>query len=206
MVYANVPGAGTPAGAAAQADVTHKLLALIQSGAIAGLDTTRTMTADGAIGTRTFKDFRATSPNQADILVFPQDDWTLNQVDATNSAPGPFQQHTQYPYGRHGGFSADELYVPLIMAGPAFKSGVLLPHPVLAPGRGARRRWRRWAAGVVLQTAARGPIHAALAGDPGETIALPDPPDSARDLVLNGSGFGAPPPGVPAPPATRRRF
>ena len=41
------------------------------------------MTADGALGTRTFKDFRATSPNQADILVFPQPDWTLNQVDAT---------------------------------------------------------------------------------------------------------------------------
>jgi hypothetical protein len=200
-IYANVPGAGTPAGAAAQADVTHKLLALIQLGAIAGLDTTRTMTADGAMGTRTFKDFRATSPNQADILVFPQDDWTLNQVDATNSAPGPFQQHAQYPYGRHGGFSADELYVPLIMAGPAFKSGVLLPHPVLHPDVAATAL-AALGAGVALQTAARGPIHAALAGDPGETIPLPDPPASARDLVLNGSGFGAPPPGIPGPPAT----
>ncbi len=82
QIYANVAGAGTPAGAAAQADVTHKLLSLIQSGAITGLDTTRTLTADGALGTRSFQDFRATSPNQADILVFPKDDWTLNQVDA----------------------------------------------------------------------------------------------------------------------------
>ncbi|HVY38807.1 MAG TPA: alkaline phosphatase family protein [Polyangia bacterium] len=200
-VYANVPGAGTPAGAAAQAEVTHKLLSLIQSGAIAGLDTTRTMTADGAMGTRTFKDFRATSPNQPDILVFPQDDWTLNQVDATNSAPGPFQQHVQYPYGRHGGFSADELYVPVIMAGPAFKSGVLLPHPVLHPDIAATAL-AALGPGVALQTAARGPIHAALAGDPGETVPLPDPPDGARDLVLNGSGFGAPPPGIPGPAPT----
>ena len=130
-------------------------------------------------------------------MVFPQDDWTLNQVDATNTAPGPFQEHTQYPYGRHGGFSADELYVPLIMAGPAFKSGVLLPHPVLHPevaptalatlGKVAAKRWR-------LRTAARGAIQAAMVGDPGETIAVPDPPDGARDLVLTGSGFEGTPP------------
>ncbi len=170
-VYANVPGAGTPAGAAAQADVTHKLLALIQSGAIAGVDTTRTMTADGAMGTRTFKDFRATSPNQADILVFPQPDWTLNQVDATNSAPGPFQEHAQFAYGRHGGFSADELYVPLDHGRPGVQAGRAAAPPRPPPRRRARRRWRPWAAAVALQTAARGPIHAALAGDPGETIA-----------------------------------
>src|SRR5205807_838188 len=77
-----------------------------------------------------FHDFRANSPNQADIVLFPRDDWTLNQVDANNAAPGPFREHTQFPYGRHGGFSVDELYVPLIMAGPAFKQGALLPHPV----------------------------------------------------------------------------
>src|SRR6185437_8326877 len=47
QIYAVVPGAGLADGAAAQADVTHKLLALIQSGAIVGLDTTRTLTADG---------------------------------------------------------------------------------------------------------------------------------------------------------------
>jgi hypothetical protein len=198
-IYANVPGAGTPDGAAAQADVTHKLLSLIQSGAIVGLDTTRTLTADGAMGTRTFKDFRTTSPNQADILLFPKDDWTLNQVDASNSAPGPFQEHAGYPYGRHGGFSADELYVPLIMAGPAFKSGVVLPHPVLHP-EVAPTALATLGAAAALHTAARGPIAAAMAGDPGETIALPDPPDQARDLVLNGSGFGTAPP-APATPA-----
>ncbi|HVV50449.1 MAG TPA: alkaline phosphatase family protein, partial [Polyangia bacterium] len=200
QIYAAVPGAGTAAGAAAEADVTHKLLALIQSGAITGLDTTRTLTADGALGTRSFHDFRAGSPNQADIVVFPQDDWTLNQVDATNTAPGPFQEHTQYPYGRHGGFSADELYVPLIMAGPAFKSGVMLPHPVLHP-EVAPTALATLGAGGALTTAARGPIRAALAGDPGETIAVPADPTTARDLVLTGAGFEGTPP-APAPAAT----
>ena len=42
-------------------------------------------TADGALGTRSVHDFRAASPNQADIVVFPKDDWTLNKVDATNT-------------------------------------------------------------------------------------------------------------------------
>ena len=202
QIYATVPGAGTAAGAAAQADVTHKLLTLIQSGAITGLDTTRTLTADGALGTRSFHDFRAASPNQADIIVFPKDDWTLNKVDATNTAPGPFQEHTMYPYGRHGGFAADELYVPLIMAGPAFKSGVMLPHPVLHPEVAPTALAALGKVGgktVALRTAARGPIQAALAGDPGETIALPDPPDGARELVLGASGFAGTP---PAPTAT----
>ena len=198
QIYANVPGAGTAAGAAMQADVTHKLLALIQSGAITGLDTTRTLTADGALGTRSFHDFRAASPNQADIVVFPQDDWTLNQVDATNTTPGPFQEHTQYPYGRHGGFSADELYVPLIMAGPAFKSGVMLPHPVLHP-EVAPTALATLGSKVALKTAARGAIHAALVGDPGETIAVPADPTTARDLVLTGSGFEGTPPAPTAP-------
>ena len=202
QIYAVVPGAGTAGGAAAQADVTHKLLALIQSGGITGLDTTRTLTADGALGTRSFHDFRAASPNQADIVVFPKDDWTLNQVDATNTTPGPFQEHTQYPYGRHGGFSADELYVPLIMAGPAFKSGVMLPHPVLHPEvapTALASLGKVNGNSVALRTAARGAIQAALAGDPGETIAVPDPPDGARALVLAGSGFAGTP---PAPTAT----
>jgi arylsulfatase A-like enzyme len=202
QIYATVPGAGTAAGAAAQADVTHKLLALVQSGGITGLDTTRTLTADGALGTRSFHDFRATSPNQADIVVFPKDDWTLNQVDPTNTTPGPFQEHTQYPYGRHGGFSADELYVPLIMAGPAFKSGVMLPHPVLHPEVAPTALASLGKVGgksVALRTAARGAIQAALAGDPGETIAVPADPTTARDLVLTGSGFEGTP---PAPTAT----
>jgi hypothetical protein len=201
LVYADVPGAGTAAGAAMQADVTHKLLSLIQSGAIVGLDTTRTLTADGALGTRSFHDFRAASPNQADIVVFPQDDWTLNQVDTGNSVPGPFLEHTQYPYGRHGGFSADELYVPLIMAGPAFKSGVMLPHPVAHPevaptALATLTTSGAWNGNVALRTAARGPIRAAFVGDPGETVPVPNPPDTARDLVLTGSGFL----GTPAPP------
>jgi hypothetical protein len=193
LVYANVPGAGTASGAAQQADVTHKLLSLIQSGAIVGLDTTRTLTADGALGTRSFRDFRACSPNQADIVVFPQDDWTLNQVDTVNTLPGPFLEHTQYPYGRHGGFSADELYVPLIMAGPAFKRGVMLPHPVLHP-EVAPTALAALGPNVALQTAARGPIRAAFLDDPGETIAVPTPPDTSRDLVLGGSGFAGTPP------------
>ncbi|HEY6476416.1 MAG TPA: alkaline phosphatase family protein, partial [Polyangia bacterium] len=199
QIYAVVDGAGTAAGAAAEADVTLKLLTLIQSGAITGLDTTRTLTADGALGTRSFHDFRAASPNQPDIVVFPKDDWTLNQVDATNTAPGPFQEHTQYPYGRHGGFSADELYVPLIMAGPAFKSGVMLPHPVVHP-EVAPTALATLGTKVALKTAARGPISAALAGDPGETIAVPADPTTARDVVLAGSGFEGPP-AAPAPAA-----
>ncbi len=195
LIYARVDGAGTEAGAAAQTEVAHRLVALIQSGALTGVDTTRTMTADGYLGTRRFHDFRANSPNQADVIVFPKDDWTLNQVDASNSLPGPFQQ---YPgaYARHGGFSADELYVPLILAGPAFKQGMLLPHPVehadVAPTALAAFADSK----LALTTAARGAIHAALVGDPGETIPLPSSPAGARDLVLAGSGFGPP---VPAP-------
>jgi Type I phosphodiesterase / nucleotide pyrophosphatase len=201
LLYARVDGAGTAAAAAAQIDVTHRLVALVQSGAITGVDTTRTMTADGWLGTRRFHDFRANGPNQADLIVFPQDDWTLNQVNGTNM-PGPFQDHGENSYARHGGFSVDELYVPLILAGPAFKSGVLLPHPVehadVAPTALAAL-----GGAISLRTAARGPIHAALIGDPGETISLPSPPDGARDLVLSGSGFGAAPPlATPVSPAT----
>jgi hypothetical protein len=198
LIYARVVGAGTMAGALDQTDVTHKLVSLIQSGALAGVDTTRTVTADGWLGTRRFHDLRVSGPNQADIVVFPRDDWTLNQVDTVNTAPGPFQEHAQYAYGRHGGLSVDELYVPLIMAGPAFKRGALLPHPVehadVAPTALAAL-----GGGVGLRTAARGPIQAALAGNPGETIAVPDPPESARELVLQGSGFLTDPAAPTAP-------
>jgi hypothetical protein len=194
QLYARVANAGTEAGAAAQTEVAHKLVTLVQSGALVGVDTTRTMTADGFLGTRTFHDARVSGPNQADVVIFPKDDWTLNKVDAKNDVPGPFLEHKMFPYARHGGFAADELYVPLILAGPAFKRGVLLPHPVehadVAPtalaalaARGVRAR---------LATAARGPIQAAFVDDPGETIALPQPPDGARPLVLRSAGFLGP--------------
>ncbi|HVZ70983.1 MAG TPA: alkaline phosphatase family protein [Polyangia bacterium] len=205
LLYARTDGAGTAAGAAAQTKVAHALVDLVQSGALVGVDATRTMTADGYHGTRAFHDFRVSSPNQADVVVFPKDDWTLNQVDAKNTAPGPFKEHTAFPYARHGGFTIDELYVPLIMAGPAFKQGVLLPHPVehadVAPTALATLRGPTGAT-VALATAARGPIRAALAGDAGETIALPSPPESARDLVLTRSGFGATPRALADPPTT----
>ena len=185
QIYARVNDAGTPLGAPRQAAVTSALLSIVQSGAIVGLDTTRTLTADGAMGTRRFQDFRASSPNQADIVVFPKDDWTLNQVDTVNTVPGPFQEHTAYPYGRHGGFSVDELYVPLIMAGPAFKSGVYIPHPVEHP-QVAPTALRT--IGATLTTAAWGPASPALLNDPGETVPVGDP-SVVRDVVLGGSGF-----------------
>ncbi|HTA20063.1 MAG TPA: hypothetical protein VK989_12265, partial [Polyangia bacterium] len=185
----NVAGAGTAAGAARQQQVTRALLSLIQGGAIRGLDVTRTMTADGALGTRRFHDFRASGPHEPDIMVFPADDWTLNQVDATNAQPGPFQQHGGLPYGRHGGFSVDELYVPLIMAGPAFKQGVLIPHPVVHPEVGPTAM--QALLGPQLRTSARGAVAEAFAGDPGEAIPLPAALASTRQLVLDGAGFGA---------------
>jgi hypothetical protein len=199
QIYARVDGAGTAAGAANQATVTHALLSLIQSGQILGLDITRTMTADGAMGTRTFHDFRGSSPNTADIVVFPIDDWTLNQVDATNTQPGPFVDHAQFPYGRHGGFSDDELYVPLILAGPAFKHGALVPHPIEHPDVAAT------AVATLgkprLATAARGPIRAVLASDPTEVWPQPADMTTARAMVLDASGFGARPALAAAPAA-----
>ena len=186
LVYARAPGAGTAAGAARQAEVSGALLSLIQSGAITGLDTTRTMTADGAMGTRRFHDFRGSGPHQADIVVFPKDDWTLNQVDAALPA-GPFHPQDHVPYGRHGGFSVDELYVPLIMAGPAFKQGVLLPHPVEHPQVASTAL--AGLPGVRLDTAASGAITAALRDQPGETIDQPGDLATARDQVLRGSGY-----------------
>ncbi|HEX3698848.1 MAG TPA: alkaline phosphatase family protein [Polyangia bacterium] len=188
LVYARAPGAGTPAGADRQAAITQALLTLIQSGAIVGLDTTRTLTAAGAMGTRRFHDFRGSGPNQADIIAFPKADWTLNQVDAA-LPPGPFHADTQEPYGRHGGFSVDELYVPLIMAGPAFKQGVLLPHPVDHPQVAPTALGTL--PGVALRTAAAGPISAALVGNENETVPQAAALDlaSAREQVLRGSGY-----------------
>ena len=187
QLYANTPGAGTPAGAKRQQEVTRALLTIVQSGVIRGLDVTRTMTADGALGTRRFHDVRASGPNQADIVVFPQDDWTLNQVDETNTAPGPFTEHAGLPFGRHGGFSVDELYVPLVMAGPAFKQGVMLPHPVEHPSVAATAAWARGERR--LATAARGAIAAAFVGDPGETVPLPAPLSFSRaSCALEGRG------------------
>jgi hypothetical protein len=191
LIYARTPGAGTEAGAGRQREVTHALLSLIQAGEIIGLDPSRTMSADGALGTRRFQDFRASGPNQADIIVFPLPDWTLNRVDAGNLEPGPFQEHTQFPYGRHGGFSIDELYVPLILSGPSFKQGVLIPHPVEHPQVASTAMW---ALGETsLGTAERGPIAAAFVGDPGETLPWPDPGPLTREAVLRMSGYAGTP-------------
>ncbi len=194
LIWAKTDGAGTAAGAAAQEAVVHGLLALIQSGQLPGVDTSRTLTFDGALGTRRFHDFHAEGPYQADIIVFPQTNgpatWTLNQVDPQNAAPGPFLAHGGYPYGRHGGFSADELYVPLILSGPAFKRGVMIPQPVnhadVAPTA-------MHALGVDLVGAQGAPILAAFQGEPGETIAQPQDMTQSRDLVLQNGGYeGAP--------------
>ncbi|HUB09881.1 MAG TPA: alkaline phosphatase family protein [Myxococcales bacterium] len=193
LIWAVTPDAGTAAGAAEQEAVTHGLLQLIQSGAIVGLDTSRTISFDGYLGTRRMHDFHNEGPYQADIIVFPQTDggatWTLGQVDPTNAVPGPFQQHTQYPFGRHGGFSADELYVPLILSGPAFKEGVMIPQPVnhvdVAPT--AMR-----ALGVELTDAEGAPILAAFQGQPGETIPQPADMTKSRDTVLQNGGYEGP--------------
>ena len=81
------------------------------------------------------------------------------------------------------------------MAGPAFKSGVMLPHPVLHPEVAPTALApRRSAAKSRLRPPRAAPIEAALVGDPGETIAVPDPPDGARDLVLTATGFEGTPP------------
>jgi hypothetical protein len=142
------------------------------------------------MGTRKFHDYHASGPNQADIIVFPKDDWTLNKVDSTNTTPGPFTEHTM-PYGRHGGFSVDELYVPLVMAGPSFKRGALIPHPVQHPQVAPTALITL--AGARLTTAELPAISAALSSSSAETVAQPGTLAAARDLVLQGSGYaGAP--------------
>ncbi len=187
QIYAKVDGAGTPAGAQRQKEVTDALLQVIQSGDIEGLDTTRTMTADGAMGTRRYHDFHDASPHQPDIIVFPKPDWTLNKVDPNNAEPGTFKEHTEHPFGRHGGFSEDELYVPVIMAGPAIKEGKLLPTPVNHPDVAAT------AAFVLdhqnLAGAEGTPIFAALKGYPGDAVDQPADMTTSRDTVLHAAGF-----------------
>ncbi len=187
LLWAEVPNAGTTAGAEQQREVTHRLVQLVQSGQIVGLDTTRTITWDGYLGTRRMHDFRNQGPYQADVIVFPQDGWTLNKVDWNNGLPGPFQQHNDQPYARHGGFSQDELYVPVIMSGPAFKVGQLIPHTVnhsdIAPTAMAAL-----GAGYIT-TAAGGPIASAFKGDPGETLPQPVAMANSRTQVLEASGW-----------------
>ena len=85
QIYAKVQDAGTAAGLAEQERVTHALVDLVQSGKIIGLDTTRTITWDGYDHTRRFHDYHDDGPYQADILVFPKPDWTLNKVDKNNA-------------------------------------------------------------------------------------------------------------------------
>ncbi len=187
QIYAKTANAGTAAGRVEQKRITHALVDIIQSGQLPGVDITRTITWDGYRGTRRFHDYHAAGPYQADILVFPEDDWSLSQVDAGNSVPGPFMEHTQHAFGRHGGFSTDELYVPLIMAGPSFKQGALLPHPVNHPDVAATVA--QVMAGRNLATASGAPILAALVDDPGETLPQPGDMSGTRETVLARSGF-----------------
>jgi len=189
LLYAAVPNVGTAAAAPQQMQTAHELVQLVQSGALQGVDTTRTITFDGYLGTRKFHDLRDETPNQADVMLFGLPDWTLNQVDGSNAAPGPFKEHTQYPYGRHGGLSTEELYVPVIMAGPAFKSGVMLPHPVAQSDVAPTAMWALGAG--YLTTATGAPILAAFKGQPGETIPQPVDMTTAQATILAGAGFGA---------------
>lgn len=186
LIYAKAPDAGSAAGYPRQEEIAHKLVDLIQAGTLPGVDVTRTITWDGYRGTRRMHDYRIESPNSADIIVFPKDGWTLNDVDGTG-VPGPFDTTKHpYPYGRHGGFSEDELYVPLIMWGPAFKKGAILPHPVnhadVAPTAMA-------ILGQPIGGAEGAPITAAFEGDPAESFADPADMTTARDTALSLSGF-----------------
>ena len=188
VIYANVPNAGSAAGSAEEERVTHALLSLVQSGRLQGVDPTRTITFEGAAGTRRFHDLHEDGPHQADLLLFPLPDWTLNQVDTKNSKPGPFLEHSQYPYGRHGGISTEELYVPVIFAGPAFKEGVLLPHPV---NQGDVACTAMWALGAgYLTTAETSPVLAALRGQDGETAPQPTDMTTSQALALQSGGYG----------------
>jgi arylsulfatase A-like enzyme len=198
LVYAATPGAGTAAGIAQQRQVAHGLVELIQAGQLMGVDTSRTITWDGYLGTHRFYDIRSTGPNNPDLIVFPQADWTLNDV-AGSGTPGPIGRPS--PYGRHGGFSVDELYVPAIFYGPAFKGGVVLPtpinHPDVAPTVAA-------ALGIAPPSDAEGAaLVGVLAGDPlgVETMPFPDDPHAARGSVLGAAGFEGSAPHLPGPPA-----
>jgi hypothetical protein len=202
LVYARVNGAGTdPSKTAQQQAIAHGLVEMIQSGDLPGVDTTRTLTWDGYLGTHTFRDYHGDGPNQADIILFPKDNWTLGDVDGSFVA-GPINPAVHpYPYGRHGGFSVDELYVPAIFYGPSFKKGRIIPVPIdhadVAPTA-------LTAIGKDPPFTAQGyPVYAALANDPGETLAdvtdpsitcpervgSEDPMACARDVVLFGAGY-----------------
>jgi predicted AlkP superfamily pyrophosphatase or phosphodiesterase len=190
LIYAKCDGGGTPAGMARQTEISHGLVELIQAGTLQGVDTSRTITWDGYMGTRRLHDYRIESPYQADVIVFPQPGWTLNNVDGTG-VPGPFSQTAHpYPYGRHGGFSEDELYVPLIMWGPAFKKGMLVPHPVNHPDVAPTAMK---ILGQQITTAEGAPINAALVGTETETLADPADMTTARDVMLAISGFDGTP-------------
>ncbi len=206
LIYAYVKDAGTARGAEAQEKIVHGLVDMIQEGSMQGVDISRTMTWDGYDHTRRFHDYRIEASHQADIIVFPKDGWTLNSVDKT-SEPGPFDTTIHpYPYGRHGGLSVDELYVPLILWGPAFKEGVYLPHPVNHPDVAPTAMK---ILGLTIPTAEGAPILAALKGDPGEALPQPsnlssstsDQLDALRDTILDDSGYGKP---LPAPPSVQQ--
>jgi predicted AlkP superfamily pyrophosphatase or phosphodiesterase len=189
LVYAKVPDAGSAYGYAQQMQVAHKLVDLIQGGSIQGVDLTRTLTWDGYGGTHTLHDNRIEGPNQADIIVFPQDDWTLGVVTGDGGAAnaGTFDT-TAHPFafGRHGGYSEDELYVPLIMWGPSFRQGVVLPHPVnhadVAPTA-------MKILGQEIGSAQGAPILAAFRGDTAEAFSDPSDMTTARPTALTASGF-----------------
>lgn len=195
-IFAHTPGAGTAAGASQQQQVTHALLEVVQSGQLQGVDPTRTVTFDGAMGTRRFHDYRIDGPHQADILVFAAPNWTLNQVDGKNTQPGPFKEHAGNPYGRHGGLSEEELYVPVIFSGPAFKKGVMLPHAVQQADVAATAMWALGAGYLTTQEGA--PVMAAFAGQPGETIPQPSDMTTSQPTVLASSGWDGSPTVAPA--------
>jgi arylsulfatase A-like enzyme len=198
LVYATVPNAGTAAGAAAQQLMAHHLVDMIHDAALAGqfqgLDISRTITWDGYRGTRRFIDIRSTGPNNPDIIMFPIADWTLGDT-AKNMTVGPIG----HVFGRHGGFSEDELYVPAIFYGPAFKKGVLLPepidHPDVAPTVAA-------AIGMNPPTTAEGGVvTAALASDMSgvETLMFPADPRTTRPTVLQNTGYDGSAPHLTTP-------
>jgi hypothetical protein len=198
LIYAATDGAGTPAGTARQTAVAHGLVELVQSGQIMGVDPTRTITWDGYRGTRRFFDLRSSGPNNPDLIVFPQDDWTLGDV-ARSGQPGPIGRPA--PFGRHGGVSADELYVPAIFWGPAFRRGALVAEPIdhadIAPTVMA-------AIGAKPPgNAQTGVLHALLAGDTSgaEIQMLPADVHTARDLVLRAAGFAGDAPRLTGMPA-----
>ena len=86
------------------------------------------------------------------------------------------------------------------MAGPAFKSGAMLPHPVLHP-EVAPTALAALGANVALRTAARGRDPAALSwAIRAKPSRVPTPPDTARDLVLAATGFEGTPPAPLAVP------